>query len=144
MVTSNSIIAFQVVQLELSFAGRICNALRLKLQNEGRAQTLREHNKVPQTLTYYGNFVVLMNKLCNSWRSFPACHAQWGRESDVAFVQIQLKKAQKFYNTDNRDAAELLLSLRVEHVRNSERISRLITLLMWTEVCVPQRHIMTG
>ncbi len=57
MLTSNRVIAFQVVQLELSFVGRISNALRLKLQNEGRVKIIMDREKVPQTPTCYGDFV---------------------------------------------------------------------------------------
>ena len=133
------LLGLQVVKLELRFTGRKSDALRSHLQNEGRLKILREHEKVPLN---WSNNIICPNERTLQWLAkctvMLVCRPP--SESVVALMQRQLQEAQNCYEMDSRYSAELLLNLRVEHVSNCGRISKLTNLLTWTEVCLSQRR----
>ena len=53
---------------------------------------------------------------------------------DSGNVQVQLQQAQKSHDTASRCTAELFLTLKVQHVGNTGKISKLKSSLRWTEV----------
>ena len=52
---------------------------------------------------------------------------------DIAIVQAQLQQAQKSYDIDSNCSAEVLLSLKLQHVGEAERIRKLNAFFHWTE-----------
>ena len=48
-----------------------------------------------------------------------------GSGPDAEIMQVQLQQAQNSHNKTSRCTAELLLSLRVHHVENTEKISEM-------------------